>query len=111
MEASKIVGILLATVSFSLVVLSRIQLGKSFSISPKASDLVTTGLYSRIRHPMYLFVDLTICGLALALKRWPVLLILVVLLPLQIRNARREDKLLAKKFATEYETYRRRTWL
>jgi protein-S-isoprenylcysteine O-methyltransferase Ste14 len=104
-------GVTLAVISFALVVLARLQLGKSFSITPKANDLVTRGLYSRLQHPMYLFVDLTICGIALAVHRWYVLLPLVILLPLQINNARQERQLLREKFGERYELYRRVTWL
>jgi protein-S-isoprenylcysteine O-methyltransferase Ste14 len=104
------VGVALASVSFALVILARVQLGKSFSVTPKARDLVTHGLYSRLRHPMYTFADLTVSGIALAMHRWYALLLLVILLPLQMRNARTERKLLRGKFGERYETYRRATW-
>ena len=38
----------LAAISFALVVLARVQLGKSFAVAPKANDLVAHGLYSRL---------------------------------------------------------------
>jgi protein-S-isoprenylcysteine O-methyltransferase Ste14 len=38
--------------SFVLMVVSRRQLGASFSVRPEAKTLVTSGLYSRIQHPM-----------------------------------------------------------
>jgi len=103
-------GLLLAIVSLLLVLVARRQLGKSFAVTPQARDLVTQGLYSRLQNPMYVFVDLTICGIALALDRWYVLLPLVILLPLQIRNTVRERKLLGEKFGERYESYRRSTW-
>jgi protein-S-isoprenylcysteine O-methyltransferase Ste14 len=103
-------GVTLAAVSFALAVLARLQLGKSFSVTPMANDLVKHGLYSRLQHPMYLFVDLTICGIALAVHCWYVLLPLVILLPLQARNAHKEHQLLREKFAEQYEAYRRATW-
>ena len=111
MAVQTIAGLVLAAVSFGLVILARVQLGKSFAVTPKASDLVTHGLYSRLQHPMYVFVDLTVCAIALAVHRWYVLLLLAVLVPLQLRNARRERKLLHQKFGERYEAYRRRTWL
>jgi hypothetical protein len=80
MELQTFAGITLAVTSFALVVLARLQLGKSFAVAPKANDLVTQGLYSRLRHPMYLFVDLTVCGIALAVHRRYVLLLLIILL-------------------------------
>jgi len=104
-------GLLLAIVSLLLVLVARRQLGKSFAVTPQARDLVTHGLYSRLQNPMYVFVDLTICGMALALDRWYVLLPLVILLPLQIRNTVRERKLLGEKFGERYESYRRSTWI
>ena len=111
MQAQTLAGISLAAISVALVVLSRIQLGKSFSLAPRAGELVTHGIYSRVRHPMYLFLDIAICGAALALHSWYVLLILVVLVPLQIRNARSESALLQAAFGERYENYRRSTWL
>jgi protein-S-isoprenylcysteine O-methyltransferase Ste14 len=110
MNVETCVGVALAAISFALVVLARVQLGRSFSVTPKANDLVTRGLYSRLRHPMYAFVDLTVCGIALAVHRWEVLLLLVILLPFQARNARKERELLQKKFGERYEVYRRATW-
>jgi protein-S-isoprenylcysteine O-methyltransferase Ste14 len=104
-------GVTLAAISFALVILARLQLGKSFALTPRATSLVTQGLYSRLRHPMYVFADLAICGVALAMHRWYPLLIFVVLLPLQMRNARAESKLLEEKFGERYEIYRRATWL
>ena len=110
MNVETFAGVALAIISFALVILARVQLGKSFSVTPKANDLVMHGLYSRLQHPMYVFVDLTVCGIALAAHRWYVLLPLVILLPLQTRNARRERDLLQEKFRERYEIYRRATW-
>jgi protein-S-isoprenylcysteine O-methyltransferase Ste14 len=52
MNLISILGIIVAAVSLVLLVLARVQLGKSFSVTPKAKELVTHGLYSRIRNPM-----------------------------------------------------------
>ena len=110
MNVETYAGGALAAISFALVVLARVQLGRSFSETPRASGLVTHALYSRLRHPVYAFVDLTVCGIALSVHRWYVLLLLVILLPLQTRNARRERELLQEKFGERYEIYRRGTW-
>jgi protein-S-isoprenylcysteine O-methyltransferase Ste14 len=104
-------GVALAIVGFALIIQSRVQLGESFSVAPRARDLVTHGLYARMQHPMYIFADLTICGIALAVHRWFMLLPLAVLLPLQIRNARVERRLLGEKFGERYHAYRNSTWL
>lgn len=103
-------GIALALLSFALLLTARVHLGNSFSVTPEARSLVTHGLYSRIRHPMYVFVDLTLLGIGLALGTWIVAGILVVLLPLQVRNARKEASLLRERFGDTYSAYLRQTW-
>jgi protein-S-isoprenylcysteine O-methyltransferase Ste14 len=110
MNIETFTGVVVAAFSFALLLLARVQLGKSFTVTPKANELVTHGLYSRLQHPMYVFVDLAVSGIALAKHRWSVLLLLVILLPLQMRNARRERNVLQEKFGESYEMYRRATW-
>jgi len=53
--AWRIVGIAIAAPAFLLFVAARIELGRAFSVQTKATTLVTTGLYSRIRNPIYFF--------------------------------------------------------
>jgi protein-S-isoprenylcysteine O-methyltransferase Ste14 len=110
MNVETFLGVMLAITSFALAALARLQLGKSFTVTPRAGDLVSSGLYSRLQHPIYIFVDFTVCGIALAVHSWYVLLLLVIVLPLQTRNARTERKLLQEKFGERYEIYRRATW-
>lgn len=105
------VGIIVGLPSFVLMTISRRQLGKSFSVMPEARALVTTGLYSRIQHPMYVFLDLFLVSLIVALG-WPVLLFgWAIVVVLQILQGRREEKVLAVSFGSDYETYRSQTWL
>jgi len=89
---------------------SRFQLGKSFAVTPQAKELVTHGLYSKIRNPMYLFVCLLIVGFALATQLWMVLLLLIVLVPMQLIRSKQESQVLEQKFGDEYRAYRKRTW-
>jgi len=106
----RIVGLTIAAAAFSLACLAREQLGRAFAVTPQAKALVTRGLYSRVRHPMYIAVDIAICGVALAAQRWWILLVLLILVPLQIRNSRNERALLLAKFGDEYRTYEQNTW-
>jgi protein-S-isoprenylcysteine O-methyltransferase Ste14 len=85
-------------------------LGQSFAFTPQAKDLVTHGLYSKIRNPMYVFVDITLTGLFLAVNL-PWLLILVPIWAiLQVRQAGKEAKVLQEKFGQVYFDYRKKTW-
>jgi protein-S-isoprenylcysteine O-methyltransferase Ste14 len=110
MEMVQIAGVALAAYSLGALVQARMQLGKSFAVTPQAKELVTHGLYSKLQHPMYVFVDLAVCGIAMATRWWYILLLLVILIPLQLRNARKEAKLLGEKFGEQYEVFRRNTW-
>lgn len=52
MAVEIIAGFVLTAISLVLVILARLQLGKSFAVTPQANDLVTHGLYARLQHPM-----------------------------------------------------------
>jgi protein-S-isoprenylcysteine O-methyltransferase Ste14 len=105
-----IVGLAVAAPSFVLFVLARIQLGKAFSVQAKATTLVTTGIYSRIRNPIYVFGGLMILGAIIWVSRPWFLLVYAVLVPAQVYRSRKEGKVLAEKFGAAYQEYKRRTW-
>jgi protein-S-isoprenylcysteine O-methyltransferase Ste14 len=109
-DHAKVVGGVIIAASFPLFVLARIQLGASFSITARARKLVTTGLYSRIRNPIYLFGGLTIAGLSLFLSKWGPLVVVLVIAPLQKFRARKETQVLSETFGEEYLRYRAKTW-
>lgn len=106
----RIVGLAIAIPSFLLFVLARIQLGRAFSVQAKATSLVTTGIYSRIRNPIYVFGGLLITGIIVWAQRPWWLLIFVVLVPLQILRARKEAVVLEAEFGDSYVEYKRKTW-
>ena len=91
-------------------VLARIQLGRSFSVQAKATRLVTTGLYSRIRNPIYFFGALMIAGIIVWTTKPVLFLIFVVLIPLQISRSRQEERVLTETFGEAYIDYKRKTW-
>ena len=89
---------------------ARWQLGDAFSVAPEARHLVTRGLYSKIRHPIYLFGTLAFLFVVLALQGWAALIIWAVVILIQVLRIRREERVLAATFGEEYAAYRRRTW-
>ena len=107
---ARIAGVVIGLPSLVLLILARIQLGGSFSVRPKAQNLVTHGLYSRIRNPIYVFGGPAIAGAFLYINQPVFLWIFVVLIPLQIYRAREESKVLEAKFGDEYRQYKSRTW-
>lgn len=91
-----------------LCILAVSDLGRSLSVMPEARKLVTSGLYRRIRHPLYLASEIATIGFYLQFRSWQTAPILVVHFYFQIRRMDWEEGILARTFA-EYAEYRRRT--
>jgi protein-S-isoprenylcysteine O-methyltransferase Ste14 len=89
---------------------ARWQLGASFSVEARARRLVTWGMYSKLRHPVYVFGGLAWIGAVMVLLGWQALIIGLAVAVIEIVRARREDRVLAEAFGSEYEQYRRNTW-
>lgn len=106
----RIAGFAIAAPSFLLLALARIQLGRAFSVQAKATTLVTTGLYARIRNPIYVFGGLLIAGVIIWLDRPWLLLCFIILIPMQLIRSRKEEQVLAEKFGAAYLDYKRKTW-
>ena len=109
-NAMRWVGLCVGLPALVGLFVARFQLGKSFAVTPQAKQLVTHGLYSKIRNPMYIFSALLIVGFALATQRPLVFLFLAVLVPVQLIRARQESQILEQKFGDEYRDYRKKTW-
>ena len=109
-DGVKIAGAAIAAVALVLIVVARVQLGAAFSVQAKATKLVTTGLYSRIRNPIYVFAEFLFVGAAMVSGQWWILLLPVVAIPIQILRARKESRVLAEAFGEEYTSYRAKTW-
>ena len=103
-------GGVLVLVGLPLLLLARLQLGSAFAVTPQAKALVKRGLYAKIPHPMYLFLDLTFLGVIVMSRRAWILVILAALVAAQVWQARREARVLGEAFGEAYRTYRKGTW-
>jgi len=108
--AMRISGLVLLILGLAFITIARFQLGNSFSISPQARQLVTRGIYSRIRNPIYFFGTFVIAGVFLFLEQPWLLLFLIPILILQISRARAESRVLEERFGDEYRRYKASTW-
>jgi len=105
------IGLLLMITSVILLFTARWQLGDSFTARAEARQLVTHGLYSRIRNPIYVFSGLMVLGLFMVLGNPYLYIFLAPLLFVQTMRAKKESRVLEAKFGEQYRAYRKHTWL
>ena len=108
--ALRVAGAVIAIIGLVLMTLARVQLGNAFSITPQATMLVTHGLYSKIRNPVYVFGMVAGAGVFLYIQRPWLLLLLLILIPMQVARARAESRVLEARFGDEYRRWRQQTW-
>jgi protein-S-isoprenylcysteine O-methyltransferase Ste14 len=105
-------GVGLSTAGGALRLWPVFVLGNRFSglvaIQP-GHRLVTSGVYSVIRHPSYLGLLITSLGWALAFRSGVGLVLTALLIPALIARINSEERLLRSEFGNEYESYRART--
>jgi protein-S-isoprenylcysteine O-methyltransferase Ste14 len=109
-DLAHILGASLAIISFILWIIARINLGRSFSVRTEAKELTTSGLYSKIRNPIYIFSALFLLGILIALEKIYLYLLLLILIIIQVRRARKEEKILKTTFGQKYTEYRSHAW-
>lgn len=101
----KTFGLALAFISLIFWIKAFRDLGTSFTTTPKARRVVTKGLYSVMRHPMYFFGILVFLGLAMALNHPYAYLAVILVAILQLARSLREEQVLRDKFEIEYGKY------
>ncbi len=109
-DLQRIIGTALMLVGICGIATARFQLGKSFAITAKARELVTHGIYSKIRNPIYVSGAVMLVGFVLVLQRPMLWLVVVALIIMQTIRAHREAKVLEAAFGDAYREYRRKTW-
>ena len=103
-------GALLLVIATGCGVAGKVSLGRNLTPFPKPSattELVRTGIYGLMRHPLYTAVFCGSAGWALVWRSWPALLAALALAPLFDAKARREEHWLRQQFP-EYAGYEQR---
>jgi protein-S-isoprenylcysteine O-methyltransferase Ste14 len=105
-----ITGLCLLIAGFILWTVARFQLGASFAVKAEARQLVTRGMYSKIRNPIYVFGSMVMASGILVFGKPVWLLIFLLVIPLQIWRTGKESAVLEAAFGEEYRKYRSGTW-
>jgi protein-S-isoprenylcysteine O-methyltransferase Ste14 len=99
----RVVGVLIFTAGLLIAVGARFQLGENWANIEtgqvlQSQTVVAKGIYSLVRHPIYVGDILLLLGLQLALNSWLVLGIFV-LAPIVMYMAIKEERMLLKNLA------------
>jgi|SRR5579872_4158734 len=105
------IGVALCLLGFGLAISARRHLGRNWGLPmsrKEQPELVTSGPYTLIRHPIYSGLSLAMIGSAICVNIfW--LLLFVLVGAYFIYSARREETLMLQLFPEQYAAYRART--
>jgi protein-S-isoprenylcysteine O-methyltransferase Ste14 len=93
------IGMAIAAFGIVLWAVARVQLGSSFAVTAQAKKLVTTGLYWRIRNPIYFFGGIGYLGLFIAWGNWIALAAFPLFFSDRIPRVRKEQQVLEQALA------------
>ena len=104
-------GAAVAVGGFLFTVWARDHLGRNWSgiVTVKENhELVVTGPYALVRHPIYTGLLLAFAGSALALGEWRGVLAVVIVWVALWRKLRFEERWMQEQFGEQYRAYKRR---
>jgi protein-S-isoprenylcysteine O-methyltransferase Ste14 len=111
-----VIGLIFYLAGFTFVLWARRTLGKNWGLSTSLQvklhddhQLIETGPYSFVRHPMYFGWWVAMLGLTLVYPVWAVFLMFFFSLISFFNRARREESALEERFGDAWIEYRKRT--
>ena len=112
----RIAGLALYSAGFAFMMWARKTLGRNWGISTSLQaklrdehELVQTGPYALVRHPMYCGALLLAVGVVLVYPFWAVVILAGSMVLSLTMRARREEAALAARFGAAWDEYRKRT--
>ena len=105
------VGVVFCVVGVGLALWARVHLGRNWGMpmsTKENPELVTTGPYAFVRHPIYTGILLAMLGSTIGENAFWVLP-LVLFGAYFVYSARREEELMVKQFPEQYPAYMQRT--
>jgi protein-S-isoprenylcysteine O-methyltransferase Ste14 len=103
-------GVLLTFVGAAIAIWARYSLGQYWSarVTLKIEhQLIRSGPYAWVRHPLYSGLLLAMAGTALVVGEWRAVIAVLVALVEFSRKAAKEEALLTGEFGEQYQEYRR----
>ena len=98
--------------SIPLMALVHHTLGKHYSYALETKteqSLITTGPYSRVRHPLYTAHNLFNLGVILLTANIPLIIFAILGVPFTFARMKKEEQMMIEKFGDEYREYMKQT--
>ncbi len=108
--ATEAVGFLLCLCGFAFAIWARLHLGRNWGqpmTLKQGHELVTTGPYRFVRHPIYTGILLAMLGSTIVTPFWVVAF--VCLTGYFVYSARTEERIMTGQFPGQYPEYKKRT--
>lgn len=106
-----VIGLFIAILGFALSIWARVYLGKNWGMpmaTKEKPELVTTGPYKYVRHPIYTGMIIAMLGTTLTTTIfW--LIPFIFLSAYFVYSSKVEEKTMIRQFPKEYPAYKKRT--
>jgi protein-S-isoprenylcysteine O-methyltransferase Ste14 len=108
----QLIAVALTCMGVALAIWARIILGENWSarVTRKVGhELIRTGPYAHVRHPIYTGLLLATIGTALFIGEWKGLVAVVLVLLAETFKAKREEQFMLEEFGETYRQYQQGT--
>jgi protein-S-isoprenylcysteine O-methyltransferase Ste14 len=107
---TELVGFLLCVCGFAFAIWARLHLGRNWGqpmTLKQGHELVTTGPYRFVRHPIYTGILLAMLGSTIVTPFW--IVAFICLTGYFVYSAHTEERIMTSQFPDQYPEYKRRT--